>query len=43
MSEAVRALAQAAKQAAQCIASASIEQRDRALEEVARELERGAP
>lgn len=43
MSEAVRALAQAAKQAAQCIASASIEQRDQALEEVARSLERGAP
>ena len=43
MSEAVRALAQAAKQAAQCIASASIEQRDQALEEVARALERGAP
>lgn len=43
MSEAVRALAQAAKQAAQCIASASIEQRDQALEEVARALERGVP
>lgn len=43
MSEAVRALAQAAKQAAQCIASASVEQRDQALEEVARALERGAP
>ena len=43
MSEAVRSLAQAAKQAARCIASASIEQRDRALEEVARALERSAP
>ena len=43
MSEAVRALAQAAKQAARCIASASIEQRNQALEEVARALERSAP
>jgi glutamate-5-semialdehyde dehydrogenase len=43
VSEAVRSLAQAAKQAARCIASASIEQRDRALEEVARSLERSAP
>ena len=43
MSEAVRALAQAAKQAARCIASASIEQRDQALEEIARALERAAP
>jgi len=43
VSEAVRSLAQAAKQAARCIASASIEQRDRALEEVARALERSAP
>ena len=39
MSEAVRALAQAAKQAARCIASASIEQRNLALEEIARRLE----
>jgi glutamate-5-semialdehyde dehydrogenase len=43
VSEAVRALAQAAKQAARCIASASIEQRNEALEEVARALERSAP
>ncbi len=43
MSEAVRALAQAAKQAARCIASASIEQRDQALEEAARALEQSAP
>ena len=47
MSEAVRALAQAAKQAARCIASASTstgaDQRDRALEEIALALERGAP
>jgi glutamate-5-semialdehyde dehydrogenase len=43
VSEAVRALAQAAKQAAQCIASVPIEQRDQALEELARALERGAP
>ena len=43
MSEAVRALAQAAKQAARCIASAPIEQRDQALEDVARALERSAP
>lgn len=43
MSEAVRALAQAAKQAARCIASASIEQRNQALEEVARAIERSAP
>ncbi|HEV2169414.1 MAG TPA: glutamate-5-semialdehyde dehydrogenase, partial [Candidatus Binatus sp.] len=43
MSEAVRALAQAAKQAARCIASASIEQRNQALEEIARALERSAP
>lgn len=43
MSEAVRALAQAAKQAARCIASASTEQRNQALEEIARALERGAP
>ena len=43
MSEAVRALAQAAKQAARCIASASIEQRDQALEDVARAIERSAP
>jgi len=43
VSEAVRALAQAAKQAARCIASASIEQRDQALEEIAAALERGAP
>ena len=42
MSEAVRALAQAAKQAARCVASASIEQRNQALEDVARELERSA-
>jgi len=43
VSEAVRALAQAAKQAARCIASASIEQRDQALEDVARAIERSAP
>jgi len=43
VSEAVRALAQAAKQAARRIASASIEQRDQALEEIAASLERGAP
>ncbi len=43
MSEAVRALAQAAKQAARCMASASIEQRNQALEEIARALERSAP
>jgi glutamate-5-semialdehyde dehydrogenase len=43
VSEAVRALAQAAKQAARCIASASIEQRNQALEEIARALERSAP
>lgn len=43
MSEAVRALAQAAKQAARCIASASVEQRNQALEEIARALERSAP
>ncbi len=43
MSEAVRALAQAAKQAARCIASASIDQRDQALEEIARALESAAP
>lgn len=43
MSEAVRALAQAAKQAARCIASATIEQRNAALGEVARALERSAP
>jgi glutamate-5-semialdehyde dehydrogenase len=40
VSETVRALAQAAKQAARCIASASIEQRNQALEEIARGLER---
>ena len=39
MSEAVRGLAQAAKQAARCLASASIEQRNLALEEIARGLE----
>ena len=39
MSEAVRGLAQAAKQAARCTASASIEQRNLALEEIARGLE----
>jgi glutamate-5-semialdehyde dehydrogenase len=43
VSEAVRALAQAAKQAARCIASSSIKQRDQALEEIARALERSAP
>ena len=43
MSEAVRALAQAAKQAARCIASAPIEQRDRALEDIASALARSAP
>jgi glutamate-5-semialdehyde dehydrogenase len=39
VSEAVRALMQAAKQAARCLASASIEQRNLALEEIARGLE----
>jgi len=39
VSEAVRGLAQAAKQAARCLASASIEQRNLALEEIARGLE----
>ncbi len=43
MSEAVRALAQAAKESARCIASASLEQRDSALREVAGALERSAP
>jgi glutamate-5-semialdehyde dehydrogenase len=43
VSDAVRALAQAAKQAARCIASASIEQRDETLEDIARALERSAP
>jgi glutamate-5-semialdehyde dehydrogenase len=43
VSEAVRALAQAAKQAGRCMASASIEQRNQALEEIARALERSAP
>jgi glutamate-5-semialdehyde dehydrogenase len=43
VSEPVRALAEAAKQASRCIASASIEQRDRALEDIARALERSAP
>lgn len=43
MSEAVRALAQAAKQATRCVASASIEQRNQALEDIARALERSAP
>jgi glutamate-5-semialdehyde dehydrogenase len=43
VSEAIRALAQAAKQAARCIASASLEQRNAALEEVAGLLERSAP
>ena len=43
MSEAVRALAQAAKQAARCIASAPIEQRDQVLEDVALALERSVP
>jgi glutamate-5-semialdehyde dehydrogenase len=43
VSEAVRGLAQAAKQAARCIASASIEQRNQALEQIARALEHGAP
>src|SRR5437879_4474175 len=43
MSEAVRAFAQAAKQAARCIASAPSEQRDAALEDAARALERSAP
>jgi glutamate-5-semialdehyde dehydrogenase len=42
VSETVRALAQAAKQAARCIASASIEQRNQALAEIARALERSA-
>jgi glutamate-5-semialdehyde dehydrogenase len=40
VSETVRALAQAAKQAARCMASASVEQRNQALEEIARGLER---
>jgi glutamate-5-semialdehyde dehydrogenase len=43
VSEAVRALAQAATEAARCIASASIEQRDQALENITRALERSAP
>ena len=43
MSEAVRALAHSAKQAARSVASAPIEQRDGALEDVARALERSAP
>ena len=43
MSEAVRALAQAAKQAARCVASASLEQRNQALEDIARALDRSAP
>jgi glutamate-5-semialdehyde dehydrogenase len=43
VSEAVRALTQAAKQAARCIASASVQQRDQALEEIAIALDRGAP
>jgi glutamate-5-semialdehyde dehydrogenase len=42
VSETVRALAQAAKQAARCIASASVEQRNQALEEIASALERSA-
>jgi glutamate-5-semialdehyde dehydrogenase len=42
VSETVRALAQAAKQAARCMASASVEQRNQALEEIARALERSA-
>ena len=42
MNESVRALAQGAKQAARCIASSPLEQRDQALEEVARALERSA-
>jgi glutamate-5-semialdehyde dehydrogenase len=43
VSEAVRALAQAARQAARCIASIPHEQRNAALDEVARALEGGAP
>jgi glutamate-5-semialdehyde dehydrogenase len=43
MSEAVHALAQAAKQAARCVASSSMEQRNQVLQDVARALERGAP
>ena len=43
MSEAVRALAQSAKEAARCLASVTVEQRDRALEEIARALEFAAP
>jgi len=43
MSEAVRALAQAAKQAARCVASSSMEQRNQVLQDVARALERSAP
>jgi glutamate-5-semialdehyde dehydrogenase len=42
VSETVRGLAQAAKQAARCVASSSAEQRNQALEEVARALERNA-
>jgi glutamate-5-semialdehyde dehydrogenase len=40
--EAVRALAQAAKQAARCIASTSVERRNEALEAAAQALERSA-
>jgi glutamate-5-semialdehyde dehydrogenase len=43
VSEAVRGLAQAAKQAARCIASASVGQRNQALEDVARAIDRNAP
>jgi glutamate-5-semialdehyde dehydrogenase len=43
VSDAVRALAQAAKQASRCIASAAVEERDQALEDIARALERSAP
>ena len=43
MSQAVRALAQAAKQAARCVATVSIEQRNEVLEDVALALERSAP
>jgi glutamate-5-semialdehyde dehydrogenase len=43
MSEAVRALAQAAKQAARCVASSSMELRNQVLQDVARALEHSAP
>jgi glutamate-5-semialdehyde dehydrogenase len=43
VTEAVRALAQAAKQAARCIASGSNERRNQALGDIARALEQSAP